>query len=61
MENKQPNKHGGPNRGQGRKPDPLLEKSVPTTTSLKPSIKIKAITLFGSISNAIKWAVEQKK
>ena len=55
------NKHGGAGRGQGRKPDPLHEKVKNFNTTLKPSIKIKAVDLFGSISNAVKWAVEQKE
>lgn len=55
-------KNGGSNRGQGRKPLPLNEEKAKNyTTTLQPLIKQKAVDLFGSISNAIKWAVEQKE
>ena len=50
---------GGGGRGQGRhsNAEKGLEKALSTTTTIRSSIKEKAIKYYGSIAKAIEFAV----
>lgn len=53
---------GGRREGAGRKPrDKSLEPLVKTSTDIEKSVQKKARSLFGSIREAVLYAVEQKE